>query len=292
MQRLLFRELSRLAAAGTFCAAASLVIAAQQERPLQISVSPSAIGPGDVVRITVEGQRGDLVSGSVFGQQLAFAFDAGRAEWRALAGVDLEAKPGAHTMRVVRNGKEPATHTITVGSKQFPVRRLRVAPAFVDPSPEALEQIARDTKLLNATYAQVTPQRWIEPFLLPVDGPPSSNFGSRSYYNGEARSPHAGVDFMSAEGTPVRSPSHGRVALASPLYFTGNTVIVDHGARLFSVFAHLSSMRVSEGDIVAPEAVVGLVGATGRVTGPHLHWSVRLNGARVDPLSLVAATRD
>ena len=292
MQRLLFHELLRLAAGGVLCASVPLVIGARQARPLLISVSPSAIGPGDVVRITVEGQPGDQISGSVLGQQLAFGFDAGRGEWRALAGVDLEAKPGAHTIRVVRNSAESATHAIAVGSKQFPVRRLRVAPAFVDPPPEALEQIDRDTKLLNATYAQVTPQRWMEPFLLPVDGQPSSNFGSRSYYNGEARSPHAGVDFVSAEGTPVRSPSHGRVALSASLYFTGNTVILDHGARLFSVFAHLSSMRVHEGEIVEPEAIVGLVGATGRVTGPHLHWSVRLNGARVDPLSLVAATRN
>lgn len=287
-----FRELCRLAVAGTLCTVASLAIAAQQQRPLQISVSPSSIGPGDVVRITAAGQPGDQISGSVFGQQLAFGFDAARGEWRALAGVDLEAKPGTHTVRVVRKGAEPATHAITVGSKQFPVRRLRVAPGFVDPSPDALEQIGRDTKLLNAAYSLDTPQRWIEPFLLPVGGQPSSNFGSRSYYNGQARSPHAGVDFMSAEGTPVQSPSHGRVALAAPLYFTGNTVIVDHGARLFSVFAHLSSMRVREGDVIAPEEIVGLVGATGRVTGPHLHWSVRLNGARVDPLSLVAATRN
>jgi murein DD-endopeptidase MepM/ murein hydrolase activator NlpD len=292
MQRLVFHERFRLAAAGTLCVAASLVIAAQQERPLQISVSPSAIGPGDVVRIRVDGQPGDRISGSVFGQQLAFGFDAGRAEWRALAGVDLEAKPGTHTMRVVRNGKESATRTITIAPKEFPVRRLKVAPGFVDPSPEALEQIGRDNKLLTAAYAQVTPPRWSEPFLLPVDGRPTSNFGSRSYYNGQARSPHAGVDFMSGTGTPVKSPSHGRVALAALLYFTGNTVIVDHGARLFSVFAHLSAIRVKEGDTVMPEAVVGLVGATGRVTGPHLHWSVRLNGARVDPLSLVAATRN
>jgi murein DD-endopeptidase MepM/ murein hydrolase activator NlpD len=233
------------------------------------------------------------VSGSVLGQQLAFAFDVASGEWRALAGVDLDAKPGVrHTMRIARNKTESDTRTITIARRDFPVRRLKVAPSFVDPSPEALEQIGRDNKLLAAAYAQVTPQRWTEPFLLPVDGKPTSNFGSRSYYNGQARSPHAGVDFMSGQGTPVRSPSHGRVALAAPLYFTGNTVIVDHGARLFSVFAHLSAMNVRDGDSVAPEAVVGLVGATGRVTGPHLHWSVRLNGARVDPLSLIAATRN
>ena len=273
-------------------AALSFVVVAQEERPFQISVSPAVIGPGDVLRIDVEGQSGDRMSGSVFGQRLAFAFDAARGEWRALAGVDLDSKPASHTLRVSRNDKQSATRTIAIAPKQFPVRRLRVAPGFVNPPPEALEQIGRDTKLLNAAYAQDTPPRWVEPFLLPVDGQPTSNFGSRSYYNGQARSPHAGVDFMSAEGTPVRSPAHGRVALAAPLYFTGNTVIVDHGARLFSVFAHLSAMRVQEGDSLAPEAVVGLVGATGRVTGPHLHWSVRLNGARVDPLSLVAATRN
>ena len=97
---------------------------------------------------------------------------------------------------------------------------------------------------------------------------------------------------MSETGTPIRASNHGSIALAAPLYFTGNTVIVDHGARLFSVFAHLSALHVKPGDVATPETIVGLVGATGRVTGPHLHWSVRLNGARVDPLSLVAATRD
>src|SRR5688572_11687075 len=106
MPRLLFRVPFRLAAAGALCASVSLVIGAQQTRPLLLSVSPSAIGPGDVVRIKVEGQPGDQISGSVFGQQLAFGFDAGRGEWRALAGVDLEAKPGAHTIRVVRNSTE------------------------------------------------------------------------------------------------------------------------------------------------------------------------------------------
>ena len=96
---------------------------------------------------------------------------------------------------------------------------------------------------------------------------------------------------MSGTGTAIRGAGNGVVALAEPLYFTGNTVIVDHGAGLYSLFAHLSEFRVAKGDAVAPDTIVGLVGATGRVTGPHLHWSVRLNGARVDPLSLIAATR-
>jgi murein DD-endopeptidase MepM/ murein hydrolase activator NlpD len=128
--------------------------------------------------------------------------------------------------------------------------------------------------------------------VLPVDGKPSSNFGTRSYYNGQRRAPHAGIDFRGATGTPIRAANTGTVVLASPLYFTGNTIVIDHGARLFSVFAHLSEFRVKAGERVEPQTIVGLVGATGRVTGPHLHWSVRLNGARVDPLSLIAATTE
>jgi murein DD-endopeptidase MepM/ murein hydrolase activator NlpD len=146
--------------------------------------------------------------------------------------------------------------------------------------------------MLADTYARVSPRIWTGPFVLPVDGKPTSNFGTRSFYNGEPRAPHAGVDFVGRPGTPIRAANQGVVVLARPLYFTGNTIVVDHGAGLFSVFAHLSEFRARAGEVVEPETVVGLVGSTGRVTGPHLHWSVRLNGARVDPMSLVAATRD
>jgi murein DD-endopeptidase MepM/ murein hydrolase activator NlpD len=168
---------------------------------------------------------------------------------------------------------------------------LKVEPGYVEPSPDALKQIARDNAALSGAYARRTPKLWNGAFRLPVDGTPTSNFGSRSYYNDQPRAPHAGVDFRSSPGTPVRAANYGTIVLAQDMYFTGNTVVIDHGARLLSVFAHLSEMHVKAGDIVMPETIVGLVGATGRVTGPHLHWSVRLNGTRVDPLSLVAATK-
>ena len=144
--------------------------------------------------------------------------------------------------------------------------------------------------MLAEAYARVSARKWTDAFVLPVDGKPTSNFGTRSYYNGQQRAPHAGVDFVGEPGTPIRAANHGEVVVAAPMYFTGNTVVVDYGDRLFSVFAHLSELHVKAGDTVEPTTIVGLVGATGRVTGPHLHWSVRLNGARVDPLSLVAAT--
>ena len=188
------------------------------------------------------------------------------------------------------NGGDPVTLTLHILPKQFQVRRLRVPGNFVEPPAEALEQIKRDSATLAEAYARVSARKWTRAFVLPVDGKPTSNFGTRSYYNGQQRAPHAGVDFVGKPGEPIRAANHGEVVVAASLYFTGNTVVVDYGDRLFSVFAHLSELHVKAGDTVEPTTIVGLVGATGRVTGPHLHWSVRLNGARVDPLSLLAAT--
>jgi murein DD-endopeptidase MepM/ murein hydrolase activator NlpD len=271
----------------------SSVIAArsQGQRPLQVSVSPVVIAQGDVIRIDVAGPLEKPITGSMFGKDIAFAFDKQSNAWVALAGIDLETKPGPYRLRLDHGGANLASRIIEVQAKEFRVRRLRVPETFVNPPPKALAQIADDNKMLAAAYAQSTPQRWSGAFVLPVDGTPTSNFGTRSIYNGRPRSPHAGVDFTSEPGTPIRASNHGAIVLAAPLYFTGNTVVIDHGARLFSVFAHLSEFQVKAGDIVSHETIVGRVGATGRVTGPHLHWSVRLNGARVDPLSLIAATQ-
>ena len=112
-------------------------------------------------------------------------------------------------------------------------------------------------------------------------------FGSRSVFNGQPRSPHSGADFRAAEGTPVVAPNVGRVVLTGDTYFSGGSIILDHGWGLYSYFAHLSKILVDKGDLVEPGQTVGQAGATGRVTGPHLHWTLRLNGARVDPLSLI-----
>jgi murein DD-endopeptidase MepM/ murein hydrolase activator NlpD len=222
--------------------------------------------PGDVIRV------GGGVTVTVLGKA-----------WKDLVGIDLATKPGTYRMS--------SGVTLQVLPKQFPVRRLTVAPSFVTPPPEALPQIAADNAKTAALWGRVTPRKWVNAFLLPVAEPPTSSFGTRSIFNGQPRSPHTGTDFLSPAGTPIHAANHGVVALAEALYFTGNTVIIDYGDGLYSLFAHMSEIRARVGDIVEPETVVGLVGATGRVTGPHLHWGVRLQGANVDPLSLVAATR-
>ena len=262
------------------------------ERPLQVSFSPPTARPGDIVRIDINGlDSSERMTATMFDQNVAWYFDEPHERWSALVGIDLDTKPGAYRLQIERAGRAlRTTRTLRVVPRRFRERHLRVAQDFVDPPAETLAQIAQDSAALAEAYARISPKRWSGAFVTPVDGKPSSNFGTRSYYNGERRAPHSGVDFVGEIGTPVRAANHGEVIIAAPMYFTGNTIVIDYGDRLFSVFAHLSEMHVKPGDVVEPSTIVGLVGATGRVTGPHLHWSVRLNGARVDPLSLVAAT--
>jgi murein DD-endopeptidase MepM/ murein hydrolase activator NlpD len=285
----------RFLAAGVLVFAVCVGLAADRAQghlPLQVSFAPSTPHPGDVVRVDVEGaDTGDRITATVLGQDIGFHFDPQQRKHRALVGIDLDTKPDAYRLHIRRNGTpEAPASTLRVLPKAFAVRRLSVPGNFVEPPTDALAQIKRDSAMLAEAYARVSARKWTDAFILPVDGKPTSNFGTRSYYNGQRRSPHAGVDFVGKPGTPIRAANRGEIVVAAPMYFTGNTIVVDYGERLFSVFAHLSEIHVKTGDTVEPATVVGLVGATGRVTGPHLHWSVRLNGARVDPLSLVAAT--
>ncbi len=269
-----------------------VAVHSQGQRTLQVSFTPSVMRPGDVVRVEIDGGGEDAPTATILDQRLSFERDERGQQWRAFIGIDLETEPGTYEMAIHEDGRAPTARSVRIVPRAFQVRRLKVAPQFVDPPPDTLERILLESKLLADIYARTSPRLWTGAFILPVDGKPSSNFGTRSFYNGEPRSPHAGVDFPGKTGTPIRAANRGTIALAAPLYFTGNTVVIDHGGRLISVFAHLSEYRVKTGEEVESGTVVGLVGQTGRVTGPHLHWSVRLNGARVDPLSLIAATAD
>lgn len=267
----------------------------QAPRPApHISVSPESRSarPGDLVVLTITTLSPEAVPRvRAFNRTLLpFAVDAKR--WRVLVGIDLESAPGAHSVEMETGAPpdiERATYRLVVTPRRFRTRTLTVDEAFVNPPASALERIARETTELNALWAASSPSKlWTGPFVRPVDDPANSAFGTRSILNGQPRSPHSGADFNSATGTPIKAPNGGRVVLVGDRYFTGNTVMIDHGLTLFSLFAHLSEVAVHEGDTVKAGEIIGKVGATGRVTGPHLHWSVRVNGARVDPLSLLS----
>ena len=258
-----------------------------------ISHRARALHPGEVVvlNVRIDGPTRSL-TGSAFGKDLHF-FPAGPANVSsALIGVDLTVDAGAHPVTVRAEGADGVvderTYILEVEPKQFPTRELTVNPSFVDPPAEVIERIQREARQLAAIFPVASPERlWSGGFLRPVPGAATSAFGRRSVFNGQPRSPHSGADFRAAEGTPIRAPNDGVVVLAADLYFSGNVVILDHGWGLYSYFAHLSAIDVVEGDSVSQGDTVGRVGATGRVTGPHLHWTVRLNDARVDPVALM-----
>jgi murein DD-endopeptidase MepM/ murein hydrolase activator NlpD len=268
---------------------------ARQDLPrLEVGVVARALQPGEVVRLDISCTCGEeRPSATAFDTDVALFPTADGRGWSGLFGIDVDEEPGVSQVKVsLDQGAGPplvATRELHVVAKQFPTRRLRVAPTYVDPPPDDLARIQREAAMLNAVFATITPRLWDGPFVLPVAEPSNSNFGSRSIFNGQARSPHGGVDFASAAGTPVAAAGRGRIVIADDLFFTGNTVVIDHGLGLYSVLAHLSAMNVARGDGVERGSIVGRVGATGRVTGAHLHWGVRLNGARVDPMSLLAA---
>jgi murein DD-endopeptidase MepM/ murein hydrolase activator NlpD len=251
-----------------------------------------SVAPGELVLLTVAcAVPLRKVEATAFGKSIPFYEADGPRTWRGLVGIDLDTRPGRHDVTVVARAGASAftgTYTLTVAPKRFRTRRLTVPEEFVTPPESVRARIEQETRRVGALISTVTPERlWEGPIVSPVPGPMISPFGTLSVLNGTPGSRHGGADFQAAEGTPIHAPAAGRVVLAGELYFSGRTVIIDHGLGLISVLAHLSEIRVREGDLVARGHEVGTAGSTGRVTGPHLHWTVRVGGARVDPLSLL-----
>lgn len=273
---------------------ASLGGQAQQPGLLTVTQQARAVAPGEMVLLTIAGP-GSLsrVAVTTFGRRAeAFAGSASGDTWYALVGVDLDARPGRYdSVITAKAGERPLSvvHRLVVAAKAFGVRRLTVDPRFVTPPASMLPRIEREQQRLAEILSVVSAQRlWRGKFLAPVDGAPAKNFGQRSVFNGQPRGSHRGADFSSPSGAPVRAPGAGRVVMAEDLYYSGNTVLLDHGLGLYSLLGHLSRLDVRAGDLVDQGVVVGAVGATGRATGPHLHWTLRLGSAAVDPLSLLA----
>lgn len=178
--------------------------------------------------------------------------------------------------------------TIPVAEHRYPSTTLSVAPGFSDPSPDALRRIREEREEIRAALARVTPE-WMPrgTFLRPREGRVTSPFGQRRLFNGELRSRHTGLDLAGRSGDPVQAAARGRVALTGSFYFAGNAVFVDHGLGVFTGYFHLSEIGVREGQTVEAGDRIGAVGATGRVTGPHLHWSLYVNGVALDAGSLL-----
>ena len=247
---------------------------------------------GDVAWLHVKDvPDGASVEGSVGGRPLGFfPYAGGQA---ALVGLDLDLPPGAPAWRVavLEAGRAPraARGRIQVRRRAFPVERLTLPRAMVDLDPATEERAAAEGRRLGAVYRTITPERlWRGRFTRPVGGTePGTGFGARRIINGQPRAPHSGTDYAAPRGTPAVAANAGRVALVADFFFPGRLVVLDHGLGLHTLYFHLDSVTVAEGERVERGQTLGAVGATGRATGPHLHFGALVAGARIDPAALL-----
>lgn len=261
---------------------------------VSLRLTSSKAPEGGLLEVTVTSTsplgeiKGDMAS-----HQVPFWSDGERTR-HGLVGIDLERAPGKYDLNVsVSEGKGGQQMTCSVAVNvepgHFAIESLKVAPGFVELSPEDQARADREREHTHQIFVTITPERlWDGKFRMPLYGNRTGhNFGKRRVLNGKAESPHTGLDIPAPAGTLIHATQRGRVVLAENLFYSGNTVILDHGLGIYTFYGHMKSISVSEGEMVTAGTVLGHVGATGRATGPHLHWSLVIDGARVNPLGIV-----
>ena len=256
-----------------------------------VTFTPSAAEAGSPELIRVAVPKAQEVTGEWLGKKISFFQGRDGQNWFALVGLDVEAPVGPSTLRIeakYAGSQSNVELPIEIHPAKYRTESISVAPRFVEPNPEDLKQIHADNQLKNNVFAVSAPNPlWHGDFRAPVVASATDSFGVRRMYNGKLASIHKGMDFRAHTGTPVHAGNSGIVVLAQRLYYEGNCVVIDHGLGVFSLSMHLSRIDVRPGEHVETGQKVGLSGATGRVTGPHLHWAVRWEGAYLDPAKVL-----
>jgi len=216
----------------------------------------------------------------------------GQHRWRGWIGVDLKKKPGNYDIRWQQGSKLLTRDTLIISKGEFRISHISVKKNMAEFNKETLQRIQREVKALKATYSEPVDAR-LDPVMhfRPIDGIESTPFGAQRYVNGEPRSPHSGIDIAAPAGTPIRLPLAGSVLMVADMYLNGKTIAIGHGNGLVSVYSHMQSTAVSKGQWIKTGETIGEVGATGRATGPHLHWGLRFHNARVNPASILEQAR-
>jgi murein DD-endopeptidase MepM/ murein hydrolase activator NlpD len=271
---------------------AVLVAAPVYEQDSGVELTPAFVEAGSPELIRVNAPADATVDGGWMGKKLAFFHGRDERAWYALAGPDVEAVVGPSILKItVRTASGNAidlSRSVEIQPAHYRTGVLSVAPKFVAPPADELARIKSEIELKSTIFAASAAEPlWAGNFRAPVAAEATDSFGTRRTFNGTLASVHKGMDFRAATGTPVRAGNSGLVVLARPLYYEGNCVVIDHGLGLFTISMHLSRIDVHEGQRVSQGERIGLSGATGRVTGPHLHWAVRWQDAYLDPAKLL-----
>ena len=279
-----------------FCAGVTLAApqgrAAPSSTRWMVRLSPTKIVNGEPVLLEVTPPATlQSLTGTWLGHELLFDRAEGKG-WFVLAGVSLETKRGSYPIKLegvtANGGRIQFAQDVAVSTEKYPTVQLKVSKAFTAPDPEQQAKIKADQEVKHQAFSQVSPEReWAGAFAPPVTAAVSDVFGTRRVFNGATKSVHQGLDYRVPPSTPVSAVNRGTVILARPLYFEGNCVVLDHGRGLLSLYLHLSELKVKEGERVERGTEIGLSGATGRATGPHLHLAVRWQGVYLNPAALL-----
>ena len=256
---------------------------AETARQPEIMLEPNSLGPGDIMIVTVKGAYAP-VEGK-FGDKKIY-FNPSKDSFKAVLGIDLFTEPGKYNLNVSVNGTV-LSRVVTVIKKAYPVQRLTLPKDMVELSPENEARVEREQLKVAAIWPNETERMWDGDFINPREGEIVTKFGVRRVINKIPKNPHSGVDVEAEEGDAVHAPNNGVAVLIDEQFFSGKSLILDHGQGIYTMFFHLSKILVTPGQQVKKGEVIALVGSTGRATGAHLHWGVRMQGARVDPLELI-----
>ncbi len=268
--------------------------------PIVTSITPKKVYQGDIFKLTIDAPPDMVIKKVRFLKKdypvAGVAMGRGDENPKNTSWVILGAPISTpHGKRLIvikgtyRDGRKFIKNIpIVINKKQFPEEHLTVPEKMVEFPTRILKRVRADQRAIKTAVSAVTPRPLFNgPFLMPVDDIIKSEFGLRRFFNGRPRSPHSGVDIRAKTGEPISATNSGRVVLVRNCYLSGNTVVIDHGLGLYSIYAHLNSVRVKQGEIVKKGDIIGAAGMTGRATGPHLHWGASLLGERLNPLTLL-----
>lgn len=250
-------------------------------QPVWAELPPHSPVPGGVAVLALP--EGPQIPSASYNQKPVMVL-RDQDTWKAVVGIGLKEKPGTKILQGQSNGKAFEL-SFEIKDKEYESQYLTIKnKRQVNPNEQDLKRIRQDRKEMDTALSLFTPTDSMSlTFQVPVTGRQSSSFGLRRFFNQQPRNPHSGMDIAAPEGTPIVAPAAGVVAATGDYFFNGNTVLIDHGLGLVTMYCHLSEISVKPGDRLDPGEPLGLVGATGRVTGAHLHWGVSLNRAMVDP---------
>ena len=255
-------------------------------KPLRVTIYPKKISPGDAFVLKVTGMKALRTPSVLFMKKELSLSDCGKGCYLAVGAVDIETRPKSYAV-TVKAGNRKRSLKLLVKRKEFPELCLTLPDEKVTPSPDDLKRVEDENRKLAEIFQNISEGLWDGKFVVPLENQISTVFGTRRIMNEKWTSVHKGVDIRGREGDNVEASNGGKVVLAEELFFGGNTIILDHGQGIYTIYMHLSGFNVKLGDYVEKADTIGFVGSSGRATGPHLHFGAKVMGINVDPVSMM-----